>query len=421
MVASAEKLNPEVGETESLIEDFKQKVIQSLERERSQIRDTAEKNAKLILTKAYQESANVTAKSHEESKRLLEGAKLRAAQEVETIVSQARARADQLVNDAEDICRREAREKTRKEIENLLRSAREESGKVVSKALLEAKEQAAATARTTAEEAEKAAAKMTREATDLKQKASATLADAQKKAAEAKTQLLETARKSAIEKAEKEAAEIIAQASAQGEKERKLLIANALVEARHNADLEATRMLNKAKQEADDFIREAKNKVNGQIEESSRLMLEIQQRMHQMIGTAVQQPAGAPVAKPPKDTPAARSSLSVEKENRANQLQEGEDSSTYDETNKTYQGRLKIDIAPPVDGDQVTQLEQYLLKTPNIKVLGKGGAEDGSAWLDMEAVKPVPLVEILKKVPAVKDVVGAKSYIIVALRAKQLV
>ena len=130
MVASAEKLNPEVGETESLIEDFKQKVIQSLERERSQIRDTAEKDAKLILTKAYQESANVIAKSHEESKRLLEGAKLRAAQEVETIVSQARARADQLVNDAEDICRREAREKTRKEIENLLRSAREESGKV---------------------------------------------------------------------------------------------------------------------------------------------------------------------------------------------------------------------------------------------------------------------------------------------------
>jgi len=39
----------------------------------------------------------------------------------------------------------------------------------------------------------------------------------------------------------------------------------------------------------------------------------------------------------------------------------------------------------------------------------------------LELTKPTTLIDILKKTPSVKDVVGAKSYIIVAMKSKQLV
>ena len=93
----------------------------------------------------------------------------------------------------------------------------------------------------------------------------------------------------------------------------------------------------------------------------------------------------------------------------------------FDEDKKTYLGRLKIDIAPPVDNDQIQSLENALSQTPNLRVIEKGEAEDGSAWVEIDMNVPVPLLDILRKVPEIKDVVGCKSYIIIALKSKQMV
>jgi hypothetical protein len=86
---------------------------------------------------------------------------------------------------------------------------------------------------------------------------------------------------------------------------------------------------------------------------------------------------------------------------------------------QTHQGRLKIDIAPTVDAGQVAQLVEFLGKTTDVKIIKQGITEDGSGWVEIEADSPLPLVDILRRIPSVKDVVGAKSYVIVALRAKQ--
>jgi hypothetical protein len=115
---------------------------------------------------------------------------------------------------------------------------------------------------------------------------------------------------------------------------------------------------------------------------------------------------------------------SVQSDARAN-TKTGEHSNkveapSYGENSRTYQGKLKIDIAPPVDNNQLNLLETTLLKTSGLRIIGKGIMEDGSAWIEIDASKPLPLVDIIKKVPSVKDVVGAKSYIIIALRAKQV-
>ena len=93
----------------------------------------------------------------------------------------------------------------------------------------------------------------------------------------------------------------------------------------------------------------------------------------------------------------------------------------YDEEKHTYEGRVKIDIAPPIDIEQIGILGEYLAKTPNLKVLQKGEAEDGSAWIEIDLLTSTPLLDLLRKIPDVKDVVGCKSYIIVALKSHQVV
>jgi hypothetical protein len=133
------------------------------------------------------------------------------------------------------------------------------------------------------------------------------------------------------------------------------------------------------------------------------------------------EPAPVPVQNEEKvaaDTPSqpvASENATPETETAQNQI----NSLFSDDENKVYQGRLKIDIAPPVDSEQIATLERHLAENNDIRIAVKGGSADGSAWIELDAVKPLPLVDILSKIPIVKDVVGAKSYIIVALKAKQ--
>jgi len=252
-------------------------------------------------------------------------------------------------------------------------------------------------------------------------------------------QAVAAVRKDALAKAEKEAAEVIAQAKVRAQKEREYFLANAMTEAKQAASEESDRILQKAHQEAAEIVAAAKEKVRIQIEDSSRLMQEIQLKMQQVIGSAsleikpavqstaqaikppanskpisretrrIPEPVPPPVVDASKDKPS-----SVEAENENSTM-------LVDEENQTYEGRLKIDIAPPTDRDQVISLEKEILKTSTIKVIDKGTAEDGSAWIELEVAKPTRLIDVLKDIPSVKDVVGAKSYIIVAMKARQLV
>lgn len=253
-------------------------------------------------------------------------------------------------------------------------------------------------------DAKKEAQDITREIKDLRQKTATELAEAQNKTAEAIEQILANARKAATEKAEKEAFEITAEAKIRVQREREHLLAEALAEAKTAAETESTRILEKARREAEDIVNATKNKVRVQIEESGRLMLEIQQKIQQVI-----QVAGI-------DVKVTKALTSVELMNNKREL----NCASSDDESQTYQGELRIDIAPPVDKEQLGILEQYLSKTSGLRVISLGQSEDGSAWIKINSENPMQLLGILRKMPNVKDVVGCKSYVIVALKSKQV-
>jgi F0F1-type ATP synthase membrane subunit b/b' len=445
MVAAPEKLIIEQTEPERLLEDFRIKLIHSLRREMEKMEEIANKDAKLILTKAYQESSDITTKAQEESKRIISQSREKADKEAAGIVSNAQERAVQIVNNAEEIIRKDAKERTRKEIETLMRNSKDEAVKQATKTLQTAKEEAAniisesknratLTAHQIREDAEKETQELTREVKELKEKAAEELAEAKKKSALQLEQLMANARKTYAEKAEKEANEIVSQAKARAQKEREYILANALTEAKAAAEAETARLIQKAKEDAEVIVMSAKDKVRSQIDESSRLMLEIQQRMQQVIGVAGYDNNKIDLSKinvDIKDNKVADPvpAVNASKQNASRNADSAKIVDTskskpelvnYDEERQTYQGKLRIDVAPPVDGEQLTLLEEYLSKTSGLHVIIKGGAEDGSAWVEIEAKNPSPLLDILRNMPNVKDVVGCKSYIIVALKSRQL-
>ena len=428
MVAATDKVLANSVETERLVDNFKQQLLLSLEKDRARLREIAEQESKQILAKAYQDASGLTQKAQEKGLQIVQAATAQAKSEVENILAQGRAQAEQLVKNGEEMARRDAKEKTRREIEKLMASAKEDAAK-----------QGSATLQAAREEAGEIIAKSKKEATEISRQ----IMD------EAEVQLkgiLENARKEAKAKAEKEAAEITEKARAQAEKEKELLILAANDEARSAAQKETERIIAKANAEADTILNGAKNKVRLQMEESGRLMQEMQQRMQQVMAAAgfeskhIEFPAIHAV--PPEASPAPPPPIpvkapvrqeetaervvpvdpprKVERSSTSSEMAQAKLDSIFanDET-RNYQGRLKIDIAPPVDSEQISNLEQNLSKNTNLRVLGNGGSEDGSAWVEVDILKPMPLVSALRKIPGVKDVVGAKSYIIVALKAKQ--
>jgi vacuolar-type H+-ATPase subunit H len=428
MVAVPEKINTQGGETERIIDAFKQQILQSLEKDKSRLKEIAEQDAKQILARAYQESSQLTSKAREDSLGIIEAAKAQANSEVEKILTSARTQAEQILVNAEDMVRRDAKEKTRREIEKLMNSSRDESAKLRDATVQSARNEADGIVA----EAKKEATRVSRQLID--------------EAEEKLQQILTTAREDARAKAEREASQILVVAKADAQKEKEELIAHATIEAQQSAEIETRQIISKAKLEADEIIGSAKNKVRLQLEESSRLMMEMQQKMQQVLGfsgvetaksevrAAILEPEVKPIVTPkagktaPPKEESAKEVNPVEPVHKAAKVTNSSDVAQAkidsifgnDET-RSYQGRLKIDIAPPVDPEQMSILEQNLLKNPELQLVGKGSAEDGSAWIEVEISKPLPLVAALRKIPGVKDVVGAKSYIIVALRAKQLV
>jgi vacuolar-type H+-ATPase subunit H len=469
MAATPDQRIAEVSEVELMVEEFRQKLVVSIKKERERSREIAEKEAKLILTKAYQDAAGVTSASQEEAKQIIAKAREQADQEADALISRTQAKVEQIIRNAEEVTRKEAKERTKKEVDSIINNAKEEASKTSAKILQTAKDEAsnillnakndsALISNKMISDAKIEASEVTKTANELRQRAAKELENTQKKAEETARKILMEVRGTALEKAEKEGAEIIAQAKFTAQKERELLLATTLEDGKRSAEIEASHIIIQARQEAEIIVNTAKEKVKAQLEDSSRLMMEIQQKMHQVIGTAgldietpkhsvereTQQfatPPSSPIRKEekpareprletrpesrpePEHRPEPKPVYSVPREQTHRVVNEMKtaSSSLADNENPTYQGRLKIDIAPPVDNDQLNNLEQNLQKNPNIQVLVKGGAEDGSAWIEIELSKPMTLLDILRKLPGVKDVVGAKSYIIVALKSRQLV
>lgn len=81
-----------------------------------------------------------------------------------------------------------------------------------------------------------------------------------------------------------------------------------------------------------------------------------------------------------------------------------------------FQGMVTLNIMPPIDLTQLDSFKGALLKVSDLRVVVVSGAVAEGSRILVSVEEPLPLLDILKKIPAVGGVVPKGSNIEVSLK-----
>ncbi|MFC2006335.1 hypothetical protein ACFLVG_05245, partial [Chloroflexota bacterium] len=83
-----------------------------------------------------------------------------------------------------------------------------------------------------------------------------------------------------------------------------------------------------------------------------------------------------------------------------------------------YEGEVKLSIVSPVDFRQIRKLQEYLSQVQGLRLVSVSGSVDRGSWIVVSAPKPLPLIDILREIPPVGQVVKEGADIQVTLKAE---
>ncbi len=82
-----------------------------------------------------------------------------------------------------------------------------------------------------------------------------------------------------------------------------------------------------------------------------------------------------------------------------------------------YEGMVKLAIVSPVDLGQMRKLKEYLCQVQDLRLVLVGGSEDEGTTIVVSAAKPIPLIDVLREMPPVEQVVKEGKRIQIMLKA----
>lgn len=85
---------------------------------------------------------------------------------------------------------------------------------------------------------------------------------------------------------------------------------------------------------------------------------------------------------------------------------------------KLYKGMVELTVMPPIDLVQLENLEKALRQVENLRLVLVGGSAGKGSRIVVSAEEPIPLLGILREMPAVGGVVRRGGEIQVTLKAK---
>jgi len=388
MVEIRETTESLAGETERIINEYRERVTQSLEREYHQLREIAERESRSIIANAYQEGEGITAKARQQAQQIIEEAKKQVNQEATEIIAKASKEAEQIIARAEETAKKEAIEKKRLEVQRIQQEAWEESRNVVTQARAGAEKMA----QKIIEESRKEAERIINDARDKERK-----------------------------EAKNEASRIIAEAKTKAQSVRNRVLASVINETKRRAEVEAAQVVDEANRKAQEIVNGVRSKVQSEYEDSARLFSEIKQKLGQVVDLVE-----IPSEMPEDQSQLASGEVAHEVEEKKDQSAINPEPGTADATltgeddEENYQGTLELTALPPVEIYELASLEKRLLKFPQLKIVSKGGSSDGKSWVRLEIGKPLPLVRLLKEMPLVKEAFVLDNNVYVVLNNKQL-
>jgi hypothetical protein len=191
----------------------------------------------------------------------------------------------------------------------------------------------------------------------------------------------------------------------------------AIAELKQGAELEIKEAKEKAQKEAERITREAMGgRGKKGDEESARVIAEARQKAEQISQEADERAkkelkGREAVAKPAVEEEAAVVAPAAEVEAGAAPEEAG--------GAELYLGRVELEIIAPIDFGQMMKLQAQLRGVTNLRLVSAGGSAAGNTTVVVSIDKPLPLINILRKMPPVKGVVKKEKNIQVALEASQ--
>ena len=230
-----------------------------------------------------------------------------------------------------------------------------------------------------------------------------------------------------IREAELESASILAQSrelaeQAINEAER---FAKAVTKVKQKVAQEIEKATEKVRQEADivteaihkaeKTISEARNKLESELEESIKVITEVQQKLEQ-VAEATEHETSKEVGHLSEPVESAPAITHEKGEAVEPTVTEAHDSSSQEVgDDKLFVGTLELDIIPPGDSVPLARLQKCLSQIPGLELLLTNGSAGERTKVTVFVAKPLPLLETLKKMAPVKNAVKDKGNIQVVL------
>jgi two-component system response regulator DegU len=325
-----------------------------------QAREAAQSASEEIKAQGKIEANKITAEAEQSAKQLVEHAKNEAKWEAAAIVAEAHKKASDILQEAENVQ------------SNMLSDAEEAAKRLTE----EAKQKAADDAGRVILEAEHRASRILEESKGKTQEEVDNILERHNKAAQFTAEEIKA-------KAEEEASKLIAEAA---EKSKRVI---------EDAD-------NKAKSKASAIMGEAHKKASQIIEEigdiKSNILAEAEEAAKRIIEEAKQRGE------------ADEQRVIAEAEQKANQIIEQatiKQQETVIKENakspKTYDGVIELALAPTVNVSTLCELHRQLKQDPNVDVLSIKGSVDEGLKIRMLMRTPIPILEFVKGIAAVRD------------------
>ena len=113
-----------------------------------------------------------------------------------------------------------------------------------------------------------------------------------------------------------------------------------------------------------------------------------------------------------------RQRMKAERRAKEQAKQDAEEARKAKKAAELYEGMVKLAMVSPVDVRQMTNLQEYLCQVQDLRLVWYGSSVEEGAVIVVSAEKPIPLIDVLREMPPVEQVVKNGKKILVMLKAE---
>ncbi len=357
------------------LNDYREKVGEIIRKENEKFSQLAQEQAKEII---------------EDACRKADQAVLESQQKASAIIAESEKKAETIIAD----CQKHA-VKISGEIEQ---QANQKSSEIIEKAQQKAKqviEEAEGNARKEAKgrvksQEEKILAKAREEAALI-------LTDARKNAEKESSETMEKTKMEAQQRFEEEITKFRAEAQAQTDQIRieAQKKAAALIDDIINDNKELNEIIISITKKSETILGKFGNEMQVEAGELTKSVMAARQKIEQKLTAFIGKSEESAVLQRINGSSNKNSALWI--------VLKGDQSDRGDNGKFLFKGNMELKTLSPIDYLLVRKLKGFLIQVPNVKYLGESSSEEGTL-LSFEMQEPLPLMDILSKIPWVENV-----------------